>query len=196
MTKDIPQQIAKANENACLFHEEERFEAAANAAVHACELARQHLGPQSLELASILDNLATAYESLGWYEEARSHYHNAIEIYRSRNDTNPLELASTLNNLGLLCCSIGDIVAAEQLSQETRQICIMSGERDLFYAVVLHNMGLLYQSIRDYPSAQVLVGESLILRCIPPVSVRATQEAQRTNHQSGERGVDQVSLSR
>ncbi|AKB26875.1 hypothetical protein MSSIT_0156 [Methanosarcina siciliae T4/M] len=128
------------------------------------------LGPEHLDIAITLDNLAGLYESLGDYEKALLLCQRALEIYGKVLGPEHTDVAINLNNLALLYSHIGDYEKALPLFQRALEI---SEEKqgsehpdDPFYraaviATTLDNLAGLYYQMGDYEKALLLCQRAL-----------------------------------
>jgi hypothetical protein len=86
----------------------------------------EHLAPNSLQVASTLNNLGNVAYSRGDLARAEQYYQQALAI-KEKLAPNSLQVASTLHNLGVVAYSRGDLARAEQYVStgvgDTRKTC-------------------------------------------------------------------------
>ena len=109
------------------------------------------------EIASNYEKLATAYTTLGFYEEAEEAENNAIDIYSKRAEKSlegaETELASAYNNLGRLYNISGRYESASGSFSKALDLLPENREDKLLLASVLSNSGANWVSLGDYKKA-------------------------------------------
>lgn len=137
------------------------------------QILETELGPEHLDIAITLDNLAGLYENLGDYEKALLLCQRAFEINEKVLGPEHPDVAITLNNLAGLYRQMGDYEKALPLYQRALEI---SEEEhgsehpdDPFYraaviATTLDNLAGLYYQMGDYEKALPLFQRALKIR--------------------------------
>lgn len=107
------------------------------------EIARR-LGTDSVEYATLLNNMAGTYRLMGRPAEAAELFRQAIGIYESQNAENSYAFVSVLNNISLAYQELGRFEAAiENLEQALAMLRRMPGHLHE-EAVTYHNLTALY----------------------------------------------------
>jgi len=102
------------------------------------------LGPEHVEVAASLNNLAATYRALGRYDEAEPLYVRSLGIREKVLGAENPEVATSLNNLAALHDARGDLDGAEPLYRLALKIRERVGPESLETAAVLNNLGELY----------------------------------------------------
>ena len=117
-------------------------------------LKQTFLGKSNPSYAVSLNNLSSAYQYLGKYEEAEQLLLEAIEIKNAANIKDTI-LAKSYHNLGKLYHSIGMYGKSEENYIKALDIKKeMCGESHPLYANTLYNLGLLYKSYGNFQNAE------------------------------------------
>lgn len=104
----------------------------------------RRLGTDSVEYATLLNNMAGTYRLMGRPAEAAELFRQAIDIYRSQNAENSYAFVSVLNNISLVYQELGRLEAAvENLEQALAMLRRMPGHLHE-EAVTYHNLTALY----------------------------------------------------
>ena len=120
----------------------------------ALDIREKVLGPQHLDVAETLNNLAGLYESMRDYENALPLYQRALDIREKVLGPQHLDVAETLNNLAGLYESMRDYENALPLYQRALDIREkVLGPQHPFVATALKNFALLYHQMGDYEKA-------------------------------------------
>lgn len=110
------------------------------------EIARR-LGTESVEYATLLNNMAGTYRLMGRPVEAAELFRQAIDIYQSQSAENSYAFVSVLNNISLAYQELGQFEAAiENLEQALAMLRRMPGHLHE-EAVTYHNLTTLYHRI-------------------------------------------------
>ena len=137
----------------------------------ALALWRSATSAQSPEVASALDELATALYYHQEYEEAEDLMRRSLEASRRAYGPESVQTAQVLNNLGALVRALGE--ADEALGYHTEALRIrrqLLGERRLDTAESLNNISAAYRSLGRLEEAGRYLGKSLDIRreLLPP----------------------------
>ncbi len=132
--------------------------------LQACTLHEQ-LGPQHLDLAGSLSNLAALYYHQGKYIEAEPLYCRALAIFEQQLGSQHPDTAQSLNNLALLYEQQGKYTEAEPLHQRALVIREQQlGPQHPNTAQSLNNLALLYERQGKYTEAESLHQRALAIR--------------------------------
>ncbi|MDO4691431.1 MAG: tetratricopeptide repeat protein [Porphyromonadaceae bacterium] len=115
-------------------------------------------------------NYALLLQNLNEFGQARSHYEEALQIYRDFWKKHPEaykpHVAKTLNNLGVLLSDIGELKKAQTHYEEALKFYKeLANENPQAYnpdvAMMLNNLGVLLSDIRELKKAQTHYEEAL-----------------------------------
>jgi CHAT domain-containing protein/Tfp pilus assembly protein PilF len=123
---------------------------------------REKLAPNSLQVASTLNNLGNVAADRGDLARAEQYYQQALAIYE-KLAPNSLDVAGTLNNLGSVASDRGDLVHAEQLFQQALAIREKLAPNSLQVASTLQNLANLARQQKNYPQAQRYLARALAI---------------------------------
>ena len=115
--------------------------------------------------ATILNNLAALYQSIGDYQQAQLLYQQAFAIVEEASGPEHPHTALGLNNLAELYRSMGDYRQALPLQERALAIREEAlGPMHAHTASSLNNLALLHQSTEDYRQALPLYRRALAIR--------------------------------
>lgn len=158
-TENERREIAKADAaegDVISLFQQGNYAEAAKIAAQVLAVRESVLGPQHLDYAKSLGNLATVYASMGEYARAKPLHTKSLDISRRCLGEQHPEYAVLLNNIASLYESIGDYPRAEALYNESLEIRKqVLGEKHPDYAVGLNNLAVLYEHMGDYTRATV-----------------------------------------
>jgi len=122
------------------------------------------LGPEHLDVALTLNNLAGLYQTLGDYAKAEATYKRSLAIREKVLGPEHLYVAPTLNNLAGLYYDLGDYAKAEAMYKRSLDIYKKAlGPDHPKVAIILNNLGSLHRSLGDYAKAEPLFQRSLAI---------------------------------
>jgi CHAT domain-containing protein len=155
----------KLNEKVLELYHQGKPAAALSPALEVVAVRKEILGPDHLDYAKSLNNLATIYKGLGEQAKAEALYKQVVDISKQvLGDKHP-SYANSLSNLGLLYQDTGDYGKAEPLLQQALQIKKLAlGEKHPEYAQDLNNLAGVYWMQADYAKAEPLFQKALTLR--------------------------------
>lgn len=122
------------------------------------------LGPDHIEVASSLNNLAELYRTQGKYTEAEPLYKRALALREKILKLDHPSVAQSLNNLALLYDNQGNYTKAEPLYKRSlaiREKVLEPDHRDM--AFTLNNLGMLYYSQNNYKEAERLLKRAVAI---------------------------------
>jgi CHAT domain-containing protein/Tfp pilus assembly protein PilF len=152
----IEQQIEQLRGQWTQFLHLQRFPEALAAVAEACDLARQHLGPEHPTFATTLSNLAGTHQVLGNYAEAERLYQQTCDLLRRRGEDNA-PYARALNGLAQLYVAVRNYDAALPHFQQAQEIFRrVLGEDNPEYAGSLTSLAQLYEARYQYQEAEPL----------------------------------------
>ncbi|MGA2297623.1 MAG: CHAT domain-containing tetratricopeptide repeat protein [FCB group bacterium] len=111
-------------------------------------------GKNNPSYATSLNNLSSAYQFLGRYQEAEQLLLEAIDIKISNNNKDTI-IAKSYHNLGKLYHSMGYYEKSEKYYLKALEIKkSVCGQNHILYANTLYNLGQLYKSFGNFQSAE------------------------------------------
>ena len=137
---------------AALAFQKGDFKTAESLYREALEVDRRALGPDSMEVGAILNDLAmTLEEGKGDYDGAQPLLEESLAIKRAHLEPRDPDLAQSLNNLGMLYYRKKDYAKAEPLLREAlARNRELRGDDNADVASGLNNVGLLLRTKGDY----------------------------------------------
>jgi CHAT domain-containing protein/Tfp pilus assembly protein PilF len=147
------------------LYEEGRYADAIPLAKEVLAIREEALGPDHLDVATSLNNLAGLYQQQGRYAEAEPLYKRSLTIREKARGPDHPDLATTLNNLALLYNDQGRYAEAEPLFKRSLVIDEkVFGPDHPVVAADLNNLAGLYLEQGRYAAAEPLLKRSLAIR--------------------------------
>jgi MYXO-CTERM domain-containing protein len=144
------------------LYEQGRFSEAIPFAQRAALLAEKALGPNHLNVAQSLNNLAALYVEQGRYEDAEPLFERALGIWEKAPGDHHPEVATGLSNLAMLYREKGRYVEAERLYVRGLGIRETTlGAHHPAVAISLNNLAGLYREQGRYGEAEPLYVRAL-----------------------------------
>jgi tetratricopeptide (TPR) repeat protein len=139
-----------------------KYQEAIPLAEKAVDITRRLRGPEHLDTAQSLSNLALLYDELGEYPKAEPFEQEALRIDQKVLGPEHPDTATSLNNLAGVYMAMGEYAKAEPLYQEALRIRqkVLGPERPDTVAC-LNNLALLYDHMGEYPKAEPLFQQAL-----------------------------------
>jgi tetratricopeptide (TPR) repeat protein len=125
-----------------------------------------------LDIDITLGNLGRACYYLGEYQEALTHFNQALEMTKAIHSDNHPSIATSLHNMGSVYNNLGEHGKALQYYEEAFEMtkAIHSGNHPSV-AISLHNMGSVYNSLGEHKKALQYYEEAVeILRASYPIN--------------------------
>jgi tetratricopeptide (TPR) repeat protein len=114
----------------------------------------------SLVLAPVLNNIGTIHNNDGRLAQALDYKHRSLKVYRALNDRSGI--ARQLASISLIYQKRGDAEEAQRYNFEALEIEEAEKDKDMFeIARILHNIGHVYVSIKDWEKAKPYFTRSL-----------------------------------
>ena len=130
--------------------------------VQALEMLTSSGGQNSLEFASVLNNMAEAFRAEARYDRAIEYYTMSLGIRLKTLGNNHPQVATVLNNIGLAYLGAGQHFQSESMLLRALQIDKdAKGNHSPEYAIDLHNLGQLYAATGREEDAVQMLQESL-----------------------------------
>jgi len=133
--------------------------------LHALTIAERTFGPDHIQVAQTLDNLAQLYRGQGRYQEAEPLYLRALAIKERTLGPEHPETSTTLNNLAQLYRGQGRYQEAEPLYLRALAIKERTlGPEHPDTAITLYNLASLFQAEGRYEEAKALYQRALSIQ--------------------------------
>ena len=94
--------IAVYNELGSLYRGISRYDASISSFQHARQLVEKEIGTDSVQYATVLNNMAGTCRLMGHFDDALRLFHMAEQIYARAGEEQSYAYASVLNNLSLI----------------------------------------------------------------------------------------------
>lgn len=140
------------------------LEQAIEKAREALKIVHEKHGPDHLEFAYIVDDMAAMYFQAGNAVEADLHYINAIHIYQKSLPEDHEKITNALNSLGNLYMLKGKFSDAELYLQRSLELTISRlGENHREVATVLNNLAMTMMGQEKFAETEDLFTRSLAI---------------------------------
>lgn len=136
--------IAASNELGSFYRGSSRFEQSVTAFHTAAELTARELGEESLEYATVLNNLAGTFRLMGRQEDALSLFRQAGALYQKNGAECSYLYASVLNNMALVYRETGELVQAANCLEGALELICALPDRVQETAITYNNLASLY----------------------------------------------------
>jgi tetratricopeptide (TPR) repeat protein len=154
--------LASLAEKVGELYQSGKFAEAIPVAQESLALAEKALGPDHPESATLVNNLAELYRSMGEYAKAQALFQRALKIDEKALGPDHPNVARDLNNLALLYKSKGEYGKVESLYQRALKIQEKAlGRDDPTVATYLNNLATLSISMGNYAKAKPLLQRAL-----------------------------------
>ncbi|MFC5471584.1 tetratricopeptide repeat protein [Cohnella suwonensis] len=112
-------------------------------------------------LAHNFNELAYAYENLGDYSSALSHYMNALNIDLKLHTLNPVNLAKSYNNIAVLYQQMGKYKEALAAFQKSLHLYSNLNDAEEFIVQTKSNIGAVYFLLGEFENAIQILRETI-----------------------------------
>lgn len=120
------------------------------------------LGPNHVDVATVLNNIGRIHVQLCDFDLALEYYEDALRIRREVLGSNSLDYAATAFNAGQSFHQQGDLTRAAELYHEFLRVALMNfGHSHRDVAVVLSGIAQIHQEKKEYDQALELYEASL-----------------------------------
>ena len=130
----------------------------------AIDLFQKHMGPNHLDSAAAINELAALYEGQGAYPQAEKLQRQAMAIYEQTGGTDDSRVTMAQNNLGVLLWRQGKYDEAEAMLTRVLSTRRNRKEDDRSITNALNNLAMVLKDKGDYEEAEPLYRESLAIR--------------------------------
>ncbi len=134
---------------------EERVQEAIPLIEEVLSIREKNLGPEHIEVASVLSDLAFLYELTGELKKAEPLLKRTLSIIEKRLTPNHPEMTRFLNRLSNIYILFGEYWKAEPYLKRAHAISERAlGPNHLNVAVSLYNLGQLYRNLGDFQKSE------------------------------------------
>ena len=142
-----------------------KYSEATRLAERALAIGEKSFGPSHPAVATLINNVASFYETQGRYAEAELLFKRSLAIAEKANGPNHPDIAMALNNLGVLYVDQGRYAEAEPLFKRALAVHEKAlGHDNSVVATDLNNLAKLYTEQNRYAEAELLYSRSLAIR--------------------------------
>jgi CHAT domain-containing protein/tetratricopeptide (TPR) repeat protein len=150
------------NQQVVELAKQRRYSEAVPLAQRVLAIREKALGPDHLDVAHALSNLAKLYDDQGRYADAEPFYKRYLEIREKLLGPDHIDVALALNTLAILYWHQGRYADAEPLYKRCLEIREkLLGPDHIDVAYVLNNLAILYNDQGRYADAEPLYKRSL-----------------------------------
>jgi tetratricopeptide (TPR) repeat protein/CHAT domain-containing protein len=139
------------------------YAAAAQAYERALELAPRVFGPEHVDTAAVLNNLALVYFRMCHYAQAEPLFQRSLKIREAKLGPNHYLVKQSLNSLADVYRVMGQYAQAVPLYQRSLKMAEVSAPPEEL-ATILKNLAGVYAGMRQYAQAEPLYRRSLEIR--------------------------------
>jgi tetratricopeptide (TPR) repeat protein len=128
------------------------------------QVQERNYGPEHVEVASTLNNLANAYGDLGDHQEKKRLLQRALVIFERYYGPEHVEIARILGNLANAYGALGDPKEQQRLLQRALMLQERHyGPEHVVVARTLHNLGNAYGALGDHQEKKRLLQRALVI---------------------------------
>ncbi|MDO4173578.1 MAG: tetratricopeptide repeat protein [Eubacteriales bacterium] len=161
--EEMDELIAGYNELGSLYRGISRFAESIVMFQYAQELVCEKLGRNSMQYATVLNNMAGTYRLKGEYETAIRLFEESLDIYRQCGVENNETFASVLNNIALVYRETGQVSKAITYLEEALKLIAIIPECRQELAITYHNLAALYMAAEDREKAMDYVNRAMFV---------------------------------
>ena len=164
MDSKSKRQIDEASAHVAALYHAGRYAEAVRVAEWLCRMTETHSYPTHPDAATILNNLALLYKTLGDFARAELLYQRALAICENVLGPEHRNTARSLDNLAALYQALGEFARAEPLHRRALAICEKTlGIEHPDTAQILNNLAALYEARGDSARAEPLYRRALAI---------------------------------
>lgn len=149
--------IAVYNELGSLYRGISRYDASISSFQHARELVEQEIGADSVQYATVLNNMAGTCRLMGHFDDALKLFHMAEEIYAHAGEEQSYAYASVLNNMSLVYRELEDLQPAIDYLEKALTIIRTMPNTEQEIAITYNNLAAMYRLANDTEKAKQCV---------------------------------------
>ncbi len=146
--------IAVYNELGSLYRGISRYDASISSFQHARELVAQEIGADSVQYATVLNNMAGTCRLMGNFDDALQLFRMAEEIYAHAGEEQSYAYASVLNNMSLVYRELEDLQPAIEYLEKALTIIRTMPNTEQEIAITYNNLAAMYRLADDTEKAK------------------------------------------
>lgn len=149
--------IAIYNELGSLYRGISRYDASITSFQRARELVAQEIGTDSVQYATVLNNMAGTCRLMGHFDDALKLFQMAEEIYAHTGEEQSYAYASVLNNMSLVYRELEDLQPAIAYLEKALNIIQTMPNTEQEIAITYNNLAAMYRQADDTEKAKQCV---------------------------------------
>lgn len=149
--------IAVYNELGSLYRGISRYDASISSFQHARQLVEKEIGTDSVQYATVLNNMAGTCRLMGHFDDALRLFHMAKQIYARAGEEQSYAYASVLNNMSLVYRELEDLQPAIDYLEKALTIIWAMPNTQQEIAITYNNLAAMYRQAGNTAKAMQCV---------------------------------------
>lgn len=149
--------IAVYNELGSLYRGISRYDASISSFQHARQLVEKEIGTDSVQYATVLNNMAGTCRLMGHFDDALRLFHMAEQIYARAGEEQSYAYASVLNNMSLVYRELEDLQPAIDYLEKALEIIQTMPNTQQEIAITYNNLAAMYRQAGNTAKAMQCV---------------------------------------
>lgn len=149
--------IAVYNELGSLYRGISRYDASISSFQHARQLVEKEIGTDSVQYATVLNNMAGTCRLMGHFDDALRLFHMAEQIYAHAGEEQSYAYASVLNNMSLVYRELEDLQPAIDYLEKALTIIWAMPNTQQEIAITYNNLAAMYRQAGNTAKAMQCV---------------------------------------
>ncbi len=149
--------IAVYNELGSLYRGISRYDASISSFQHARQLVEKEIGTDSVQYATVLNNMAGTCRLMGHFDDALRLFHMAEQIYARAGEEQSYAYASVLNNMSLVYRELEDLQPAIDYLEKALTIIWAMPNTQQEIAITYNNLAAMYRQAGNTAKAMQCV---------------------------------------
>lgn len=149
--------IAVYNELGSLYRGISRYDASISSFQHARQLVEKEIGADSVQYATVLNNMAGTCRLMGHFDDALQLFHMAEQIYARAGEEQSYAYASVLNNMSLVYRELEDLQPAIDYLEKALTIIWAMPNTQQEIAITYNNLAAMYRQAGNTAKAMQCV---------------------------------------
>ena len=149
--------VAVYNELGSLYRGISRYDASISSFQHARQLVEKEIGADSVQYATVLNNMAGTCRLMGHFDDALQLFHMAEQIYARAGEEQSYAYASVLNNMSLVYRELEDLQPAIDYLEKALTIIWAMPNTQQEIAITYNNLAAMYRQAGNTAKAMQCV---------------------------------------
>lgn len=149
--------VAVYNELGSLYRGISRYDASISSFQHAKQLVEEEIGADSVQYATVLNNMAGTCRLMGHFDDALRLFHMAEQIYARAGEEQSYAYASVLNNMSLVYRELEDLQPAIDYLEKALEIIQTMPNTQQEIAITYNNLAAMYRQAGNTAKAMQCV---------------------------------------